>query len=135
MPLHDIKETSEIIHAGSVLYREIAALNEPSPFKLALALADDVPTIVSGLHGAHLVPAELADLSEDESVELERALADKCNAHGNPALQLAVQQSAKAVLAGILAVRAWRAVYTAAGQGDNVVPFPTPEPPAEGATA
>jgi len=135
MPLHDTKETAEIIAAGSILYREIASLKDPSPFKLALALADDVPTIVSGLHGAHLVPAELADLSEDESAELERQLADKFQSHDSPAVQLAVQQSAKAVLAGILAVRAWRAVYANAGSGDNVVPFPQPQPPAEGATA
>lgn len=132
MPLHDIKETSEIIAAGAVLYKEIAGLNDPSPFKLALALADDVPTIVSGLHGAHQVPAELADLSETEAAELESALAEKFNSHANPALALAVQQSAKAVLAGILAVRAWRDVAAAAG---NVLEFPPPVQGTEGGAA
>lgn len=111
MPLHDTRETAEIIKAGAILYREIAALKDPSPFRLALALADDVPTIVSGLHGAHLVPAELADLSEEESIQVEAELARAFNDSHDPAVQLAVAQSAKAVLAGVLAVRAWRNVF------------------------
>jgi hypothetical protein len=111
MPLHDTRETAEIIKAGAILYREIASLKEPSALRLALALADDIPTIVSGLHGAHLVPAELSDLSEVESIELEAELARAFGASDNPAVQLAVKQSAKAVLAGVLAVRAWRDVF------------------------
>lgn len=111
MPLHDTRETAEIIKAGAILYREIAALKEPSALKLALALADDVPALVSGLHGAHQVPAELADLSEAECIALEQDLAQAFGDSDNPAVQLAIQQSAKAVLAGVLAVRAWRDVF------------------------
>ncbi len=129
--IYDTRETTELIAAGAILYKEIAGLKEPSPFRLALALADDVPTIVSGLHGAHLVPHELADLSEDESKQIEAALAEKFGSHANPAVQAAVQQSARAVLAGVLAVRAWRAAFASAHADGSVIPFPTPEPEKE----
>jgi hypothetical protein len=129
--LHDTKETAEIIKAGAILYREIASLKDPSPFKLALALADDIPTIVSGLHGAHLVPAELTDLSEDESTQLEAELASSFGDSDNPAVQRAVVQSAKAVLAGVLAVRAWRDVVNGSPNSANVVAFTQPAPEKE----
>lgn len=106
--IHDTKETSELITAGAVLYKEIAGLKEPSAFRLAIAVADEVPVLVAGLHGAHQVPAELADLTEEEATSLEALLAEKFHSQDNPAVQIAVRASARAVLAGVLAVRAWR---------------------------
>jgi hypothetical protein len=125
--IHDTKETAELIHAGATLYKEIAALKEPSAFLLVLALTDDIPVLVSGLHGAHQVPAELADLTDKEAADLEKLLADKFHSYDNAAIGEAVRASARAVLAGVLAVRAWRVAMGKVNPVEQPVPAPYPE--------
>jgi hypothetical protein len=106
---HDTNETQELIAAGATLYREIAQNGSGNLIRLGISLADDLPTLVAGLHGANLVPSELADLSEEEAQELELAIAKQLGDITSPPVLAAIKASAAATLAGVVAVKAWRA--------------------------
>lgn len=106
---HDITETKELIAAGATVYREIARHGGSNMLKLGFGLADDLPVIVSGLHNAHQVPAELADLTEEETRDIKAELAARFGADFDPLILDAIQASATATLAGVAAVKAWRA--------------------------
>lgn len=120
--IHDIKETKELLAAGATVYREIAKLGTGSMLRLGLAIADDVPTIVSGLHGAHQVPAELADLTPEEAAQLQDELRSHFIDATDARVLEAIEASAAATLAGVVAVRKWRDALAA--------PQPTEEVPA-----
>lgn len=120
--IHDIKETTELLKAGGTLYREIARHGGGNTFKVAMALADDVPVLVAGLHGAHQVPAELADLTDEESGQLQTELEATFADSTNPLVVEAIKASAAATLAGVVAVRKWReALGTAAPAAEKEV--------------
>lgn len=131
--IHDIKETTELLTAGAALYREIARTGGGSAFRIAVALADDVPVLVAGLHGAHQVPAELADLTEEESLQLQQQLAATfIEAGSNPLVAEAIKASAAATLAGVVAVRKWReAVAPPVDQSPPEEPAAPPVPTEE----
>lgn len=113
---HDIKETTELVAAGAAIYEAIARTGSDNLLRLGLELADDVPLLVAGLHGAQLVPAELADLSEQEADLLQQRLNHEFLNAETTEIQEALKASAAATLAGVVAVRKWREAIKLKGE-------------------